>query len=1012
MGIGKNSMSHRQTANVPGKPHLDALIRGWSYLQLAVEVPRRVAGWDAVLLTAASDHQARLYVRQLDIARRNRRIPEPTRTLVVADRGGHRIGSGGATLNALGALATTWPDVDWTRRRVLLVHAGGDSRRVPWANLLGKPFIPFPLVADADEPVPTLFDHLMAVTAPLAPSMPHGGLLTLSGDVLPLFSAAHVVFPDDDGLVVTTPVPPDVASRHGVVVTGADGRVSDLLQKPGVAELDRAGAWVNGGSVLLDTGMYAFIGRTFEGLLRLARERPDPVEELVALGQECSLYEEVASALVPARHSWLEGRPLGRRLMQCLGAEGLVQETVSELTFVHLGSTAEVLAQFDRPWDGLLSRRILADIGPAVADTSVVLASRLAPGARVGSRSLVFASRLGDRAHVGNRCVVGGVDDGGESLRLPDHCCLWQVPLAPAGPGTVREAAFVCCGVDDNPKLSLPSATFCNRSLTHWLAQRQIDPEAIWDKDQERTLWSARLFPVRPSPSGLGLVAWMLEGGDSSVREAWLRTRRCSLAELHPLADTDAIFQHQEGLSATLVLSELQRTVRGGLDRDLEALARQSDGLSHGVLVAALADLVPELSALPIGSVPESRLWQMRSDLLGAVGDRDAADQAAAMAFAAVRGEVARAVGSPVPEPVRDLKPGHTVKVRLPVRFDIAGGWSDTPPYCLEWPACVLNLAMSLEGECPIGARVEALAEPVWDLVLQDSARETRVSDPTALASPPDLADPFLALKTALVLTGYGSPRGITQGARVTTWSQVPRGSGLGASSILGAALVRALQSLADRPDDVSTVSALVLALEQEMTTGGGFQDQIGGLAPGMKCISSVPTTPLTLTIEPVVLSPRVREELESRLVIAFTGQERLAKDVLQIVMGRYLRRSSRTVAAIARLAASADKARWLFSMGDLDGVGALLSEVWRDHQQLDPNCSNHRVDALFDGVREWSCGGKLAGAGGGGFAGIMARDAAAAGQIRTYLEGWGHGVRVYRWNVWAGATPSSTGTG
>jgi hypothetical protein len=141
-------MSRRHARGVPGAAHLDALIQGWSYLQLAVEAPQRVAGWDAVVMTAASATQARLYTRQIEVARRHGRLPLPTKTLVVADRGGHRIGSGGATLNALGALARAWPNVDTARRCVLLVHAGGDSRRVPRANLLGKPFIPFPLLAD------------------------------------------------------------------------------------------------------------------------------------------------------------------------------------------------------------------------------------------------------------------------------------------------------------------------------------------------------------------------------------------------------------------------------------------------------------------------------------------------------------------------------------------------------------------------------------------------------------------------------------------------------------------------------------------------------------------------------------------------------------------------------------------------------------------------------------------------------------------------------------------------
>lgn len=150
--------------------------------------------------------------------------------LAVPDPQGKRIGSGGATLSALRVLAdqlssqvgnrtpskaTSESGVGTTSKgggtigekggvpergnvdprlegvlevlagfRVLLVHGGGDSKRVPWANPIGKPFIPLPfLVAkDSDEPVPTLFDHILAVAAPALGAMEGGGVLIMTGE--------------------------------------------------------------------------------------------------------------------------------------------------------------------------------------------------------------------------------------------------------------------------------------------------------------------------------------------------------------------------------------------------------------------------------------------------------------------------------------------------------------------------------------------------------------------------------------------------------------------------------------------------------------------------------------------------------------------------------------------------------------------------------------------------------------------------------------------------------------
>jgi len=165
-----------------------------------------------------------------------------------------------------------------------------------------------------------------------------------------------------------------------------------------------------------------------------------------------------------------------------------------------------------------------------------------------------------------------------------------------------------------------------------------------------------------------------------------------------------------------------------------------------------------------------------------------------------------------------------------------------------------------------------------------------------------------------------------------------------------------------------------------------------------VKCISSVPVTPLRLTVEPVPLLPAVVTELEKRFVIAFTGQARLAKNVLQIVVGRYLRREGRVLAVLDRLVELAGEGRQALALGDFEALGRVMSEVWQLHQHLDPHCSNPALDALFAEVEDWASGAKLAGAGGGGFIGILAKDAEAAGRIRARLPALGREVRVYDW--------------
>ncbi len=986
----------------PGSP-LDWLAHGWAILDLSVETPERVLGWDAIVLTAASERQARLYELQLDAARRRGRIAPDTLAIVAPDPGGRRIGSGGGTLNAIRTLAAAAPGRDVARMRVLLIHAGGDSRRMPWANIIGKPFVPFPILADADRATPTLLDHLLAVAAPVALAMESGGILALAGDVLPIFPGGGLSLPADGAVIVTMLASLDVAERHGVIVPGDGGRVARLMQKASADDLARAGALVEGGAALLDTGICLFLGSACEKLCRLAVDGDDVVAQLIEADVEWSLYEEIVSALVPAQAEQLAATPFGTRLLEAMAGEELLHRRADELVFVHLGSTAELLRHLAGAWQGRLARRILSRHGASVADTAVVSMSELAPGAHVGAGGLVHASRLGDGAWIGNRCIVLAVNAPGARFRLRTNSCLWQVPLAGG-----RGVATAVCGVDDNPKEPFASATFCNRGLDIWMAAHGVAADELWHEGEDRTVWTARFYPASRDAGDLSFVEWMLADGDPDPESGrlWRDSERESLASLHVSADAVRLIDMMGAVAGRMALAGVREALEGGLDRNVRALGDE----------VALAGLRDEAAALvePGGAsgpahIPASRSLQAGADLLWTAGRREEATSAEEEAFAAVQDEVGAAVSGGQADPVGDLPAGKRERVELPVRFDFAGGWSDTPPYCLERPAAVLNFALGLDGALPIGAEVEALEpsqEPVWELILgrpdDEGARRAVIHDPAEGASD-GLSDPFLLPRTALAIAGYSSGGRITQGVRVRTWSHVPRGSGMGASSIIGAALIRALERLAGRTGDERTVSEYVLVLEQRMTTGGGWQDQVGGLVPGVKYASSAPVVPMRVRVERVPLLDEVSRELHERFVLAFTGQERLAKNVLQMVVRRYLQRDAVALASLSRLVELAGEGRRSLARGDLDGLGAVMDEAWRAHQRLDPHCSNPRVDEVFRRIDDLSVGGKLAGAGGGGFIGIMAKDADAARRARRILSRFGRGVRTCDWRLWQG---------
>ena len=207
---------------------------------------------------------------------------------------------------------------------------------------------------------------------------------------------------------------------------------------------------------------------------------------------------------------------------------------------------------------------------------------------------------------------------------------------------------------------------------------------------------------------------------------------------------------------------------------------------------------------------------------------------------------------------------GEWSRSTAPARLDLAGGWSDTPPLCYEHGGCVLNVGLLIDGVPPIGAQARRL--PDAQVILRVGSRAPGIASSEAGAGAssalheydadscvscrcwPDVADfdnPLAAaalLKACLVAVGWvaGPAAGAVAdadadagtwlpagGVEVLAWSSLPRGSGLGTSSIMAACILRALAAQLGRRYDAVALAHHVLMVEQLMTSGGGWQDQV-----------------------------------------------------------------------------------------------------------------------------------------------------------------------------------------
>ncbi len=354
-------------------------------------------------------------------------------------------------------------------------------------------------------------------------------------------------------------------------------------------------------------------------------------------------------------------------------------------------------------------------------------------------------------------------------------------------------------------------------------------------------------------------------------------------------------------------------------------------------------------------------------------------------------------------EPTRAvLESGRTAVATAPVRIDLAGGWSDTPPICTELGGTVVNAAVALDGHPPLRAEAKLCERPtvrITSIDLDHSVEYTRTED---LLSFREVRDWSALPKAALVLAGFvpsdasadlgewlggvGGVGGVGGGVQLTLSAAVPKGSGLGTSSILGATALAALAALGGSAELRDGLSARTSVLEQLMRTGGGWQDQLGGIVPGCKIVRTLPGVEQRPVVEPIEIPHDAREELGSRMILYSTGLQRLAADILQKVVGRYLAREPECLAIIRDLKSDAERMREELACGDIDAFARTLGDYWTLKQRLDPGSTTPAIESLFAEVRDELAGYALPGAGGGGFLLLIAKDPAAAGRVRATL--------------------------
>ena len=347
---------------------------------------------------------------------------------------------------------------------------------------------------------------------------------------------------------------------------------------------------------------------------------------------------------------------------------------------------------------------------------------------------------------------------------------------------------------------------------------------------------------------------------------------------------------------------------------------------------------------------------------------------------------------SGVPVPVSSVADDQIVWGRSPVRIDIAGGWTDTPPYCLMEGGSVINLAVELNGQPPLQSYVKPSKD--YHIVLRsiDLGAMEVVETTEQLTDFMHVGSPFSIPKAALVLAGFGTSSLRTQleafgsGIELTLLSAIPAGSGLGTSSILAATVLGALNDFCGLGWDKNEIGHRTLMLEQMLTTGGGWQDQFGGVLGGVKLLQTERGFAQNPLVRWLPNDLWIQSEYRPCHLLYYTGITRTAKQILAEIVRRMFLNDNAELRLLREMKEHTMEMYEAIQQNDFHKMGLLMRKTWQQNQTLDSGTNPAAVAALTKLIDDLCLGYKLPGAGGGGYLYMIAKDPEAAVRIKQIL--------------------------
>lgn len=853
------------------------------------------------------------------------------RFLCTSDPIGHRIGSGGGT---------TWLlEQCRCEGKKIIIHAGGESRRLPSYSTSGKILTPIPVFRWKKGQ--SISQNLLSLQLPLYESImekaPHNvNTLIASGDVFIRTDEQLQDVPEADVICYGVWVDSSIARNHGVFASRRDNtnELDFMLQKPSlerISELSKTHVY------MMDIGLWLLSDRAIEVLKRHSKDEDGNLRYY-------DLYSDF-------------GRALGKN-------PEIIDEEINSLTvkiiqleggeFYHYGTSRELLSS-------------TLSVQNIVNDQNKIFHYKVKPHPAIFTQNclteITFTSDNSDvwienshvnkRWTISSRNIITGVPRNDWALSLKPGDCIDIIPIG--------EDKYVARPYDFHDSFK-------------YVKVKEGDP------------FKANVFPITDDIGLLGEIVDDMLNGRVSAHDG---IEYISAEDILGKANLRRLFAQRESyMRENLPMMERnhEKSVFYNLNLDDIAEKYTRFGIEEPDRLPDDEDIIKRIH----NSSLRARIKQYR-------GVDFVADEAEA--FRLLQEGLTSAALHDLQMPRCDVYSDQIVWSRSPVRIDLGGGWTDTPPYCLMEGGAVVNIAIELNGQQPIQVYIKPTKETHIVLRSIDLGAMEVLHTFDDIRDFKKIGSPFSIPKAALALSGfvpqfcrerYGSLeqqlRAFGGGMEITLLSAIPAGSGLGTSSVLSATVLAAISDFCHLGWDKTTICNKTLILEQLLTTGGGWQDQYGGICHGLKLLETkagFDQTPLIRWLPDTIFTS---DEHHKCHLLYYTGITRTAKNILSEIVRKMFLNATEHLALLDEMKAHAHTLFDTIQQNDFQAYGKMIQTTWNQNKRLDSGTNPDSVEEILRKIDDYCLGYKLPGAGGGGFIYMIAKDDTAAAQIKKIL--------------------------